>query len=205
MSHSKLEQKPDFDAAYYRRYYLDPKTRAQSPASARRLAAFVAAYVRYLELPVRRVLDVGCGMGRILNGLQKQFPSARCHGVEYSAYLCRKYGWVQASVADYQSRAPYDLVICNDVLPSLDDRTCAAAIDNLAQLCRGALFLGVLSAEDWEICDQDRTDPAVHLRPAAWYRRRLQRHFLNIGGGFWLKPASGIDVWHLDRLGPAPR
>jgi 2-polyprenyl-3-methyl-5-hydroxy-6-metoxy-1,4-benzoquinol methylase len=133
---------PDFDAVYYHRFYIDPETRAQSPASARRQADFIAAYARYLELPVRRILDVGCGIGRILHRLQTQYPSARCDGIEYSNYLCQKYGWTEASVVDYRSRAPYDLVICNDVLPSLDDRSCRAAISNLAELCRGALFLG---------------------------------------------------------------
>ncbi len=79
-----------FDKAYYDRFYRNPKTRAATPASARKQAAFIANYLRYLDVPVRRILDVGCGLGATLRALQTEFPKARCVGVEYSDYLCDK-------------------------------------------------------------------------------------------------------------------
>jgi len=189
---------PRFDARYYRRFYLDPSTRAQSPASAGRKAAFVKAYLAHLGLPVRRILDIGCGLGWTLRALGRQFPGARITGVEWSEHLCRKHGWQHGSVVDWSSRTPYDLVVCDDVLPSLDDSACAAAIDNLAALSRGALFVGILTAEDWDRCDRRRTDRDVHLRPARWYRRRLDRHFVAVGGGLYLRKPVAVTLWALE-------
>jgi len=189
-----------FDKAYYDRYYRDPATRAVTPAAARRQAAFVAAYLKYLELPVRRILDVGCGVGTLLRALGKEFPHARLQGVEVSDYLCRRYGWQPGSVIDYPTSTAFDLVVCHDVLAYLDKIDCRRAIDNLARLSRGALLLGVLTADDADLYDPARTDPSQHLRPAAWYRRRLGRHFVNVGGGVHLKRDAEAVVWTLDRL-----
>lgn len=190
---------PEFDQAYYRRFYHDPATRAASPAYARRQAEFIAASARYLELPVKRVIDVGCGVGRVLKGLGRAFPKATLRGVEYSDYLCTRYGWQQGSVVTYQDK-PFDLVVCNDVLAYLDDKQCNRAIDNLAALCKGMMFLGVITQEDLPVLDEERTDPDQYLRKRAWYRRRLRRHFTNIGGGLYLKKPAAVPVWALDQL-----
>lgn len=188
-----------FDKRYYDRFYRDPATRAVTPAGSRRQAAFIAAYLRHLELPVRRILDVGCGVGTTLRALGREFPRATLHGVELSEYLCQRYGWIQGSVTDLRASTPYDLVVCNDVLAYLDDRDCSRAIDNLAGLCRGAVCLGILTADDAELYDPRRTDPHQHRRPAAWYRRRLARHFVNVGGGLHLHRDADVVVWTLDR------
>ena len=190
-----------FDKTYYDRFYRNPKTRAADARTAARRAAFIAAYLKHLEIPVKRILDVGCGLGHTLNYLGEAYPRARLTGVEYSDYLCSKYGWTQGSAVDYQSRWPFDLVICNDVLAYLDDQTAAAAINNLSTLTRSALFFGVLTREDWEaLADQDRTDPSQQLRSTRWYRNRLHNHFVNVGGGVWLKKPLAFPVWHLDRV-----
>lgn len=191
----------NFDKAYYDRFYRNPQTRAVTPGSARRQAGFIAAYLKYLEIPVTRILDVGCGVGTTLRALGKAFPRAHVHGVEYSEYLCDRYGWESGSVTSYQAKRPYDLVVCNDVLAYLEDADCARALGNLAELSRGAAFLGILSREDAGLYDPQRTDPQQRLRPAAWYRRRLSRHFVSVGGGLYLKNPPAVTVWHLDRLG----
>jgi 2-polyprenyl-3-methyl-5-hydroxy-6-metoxy-1,4-benzoquinol methylase len=187
-----------FDAQYYRRFYRNPRTRATTPHSVRRQAAFIAAYLRHLELPVRRVLDIGCGLGWMLAALEHEFPKASTTGVEYSEYVCLQHGWTQGSVTDYRSRTPFDLVVCNDVLPSLDNEACRAAIANLGRLCRGALYLGVLTAEDRKRCDPARTDLDVHVRSAAWYRKQLAKRFVAVGGGLFLKQPLEVTVWALE-------
>lgn len=187
-----------FDAAYYRRFYEDPQTRAGTVASARRQAAFIAAYLKYMELPVRSIVDLGCGMGRLLRALGRAFPRARCVGVEYSEYLCQKYGWEHSSVQDYQAAEPFDLVVCDDVLSYLDEDQCSAALTNIAQLCQGAAFLGLITAEDREVADFDRTDPDQHLRPASWYRRRAGRWFQSAGGGLYLRKPLVVPMWTMD-------
>lgn len=189
-----------FDKAYYDRYYRDPRTRAITPAAARRQAEFMAAYLRHLEIPVRRILDVGCGVGTVLRALERQYPRATAQGVEISDYLCDRYGWTQGSVVDFTAATPFDLVVCNDVLAYLNDADCARALGNLATLCRGAAFLGILTRDDAGQFDPGRTDPRQHLRPARWYRQRLGRHFMNVGGGLHLRRPPDVVVWAMDRL-----
>ena len=188
-----------FDKTYYDRFYRDPATRAVTPAASRRQAEFVAAYLKHLELPVRRILDIGCGVGTTLRALGRRFPQARLEGVEVSDYLCERYGWSHGSVVDYHAGPPFDLVVCNDVLAYLDDADCGRAIDNLARLSRGAVCLGILTADDADLYDRTRTDRRQQLRPAAWYRRRLGRHFVSVGGGLYLKRDVDVVVWTLDR------
>ncbi len=153
--------------------------------------------MRYHDIPVTRILDLGCGLGRVLGALQTEFPKAICHGVEYSNYLCEKYGFIEGSAVDYQAPA-YDLVVCNDVLSYLSDEQCALALANIARLTKQAAFLGILTQEDRHMCDMARTDPKQHLRSAAWYRRRLSKRFLNIGSGLHLKKPVDVAIWSLD-------
>ncbi len=188
----------NFDQAYYERFYVNPETRAASPAEQQRQARFIAAYLKYLELRVERIADIGCGLGHLLKALGKAFPHAQCDGVEISAYLCREYGWEEASVAEYEAD-PYDLVICTDVLGYLDNETCDAALSNLARLADGALYLSVLTEDDMVICDREHTDLNQTLRSRAWYLKRLEPHFVNVGGGLFLKRPLQVAVWHLER------
>ena len=188
-----------FDKAYYDRFYRDPTTRCASVQDARVQADFLAGYLRYLEVPVHEIVDIGCGLGRLLGALGKHFRRARAAGVEGSEYLCRAYGWQRATLPDYAPPHAFDLVICQDVLAYLDAIDAAAAIGTLGRVTRKALFFGALTTEDLALCDEARTDTNVYLRPAAWYRRRLGREFEPVGGGLWLKKPVNAVIWTLDR------
>ncbi|MGE0624497.1 MAG: trans-aconitate 2-methyltransferase [Pseudomonadales bacterium] len=188
-----------FDKAYYDRYYRNPRTRATTPAAVKRQAAFIAAYLRHLEVPVRSVLDVGCGTGNLLRALGRAFPGVKTHGIEYSDYLCSRYGWEPGSVVDLDTDRRADLVICNDVLGYLDDRACAKALANLSAVTGSALYLGALTREDLGLCDPERTDGTQIARPLRWYRRRLEPSFLPVGGGLFLRKPLNVTVWHLER------
>ena len=150
---------------------------------------------------VKRVLDVGCGLGHLRTAVRESFPRARYVGLEASEYLCRRYRWVHASVAEYVPKAPFDLVICHDVLQYLeDDRAAARALRNLGTLCRGALYFSVLTAEDWRRnADRSRTDSGVRLRPTAWYQSRLLRLFKPVGGGLLVRRGYEPLLWELER------
>lgn len=188
-----------FDAEFFRRYYGDPETRVADEDDAERIAGLIGGIVRYMELPVRSILDAGCGIGMLRGPLLRHFPGARYEGLEYSTYLCQEHGWIQGSVADHVSPAPYDLVVCHDVLQYLDDRSAARAVANLARLCRGALYLSVLTQRDWRhAADQSRTDESVHRRSGEWYRRRLRRGFRHVGGGVHVRRGLEPILWELE-------
>lgn len=189
-----------FDRAYYERFYGHPRTRASDAREVAVLGDFVCAYLRYLEQPVRRVLDIGCGLGFWQDAIRRHYPRARYTGVEISEYLCERLGWIHGSVVDFSARVPFDLVICNDVLQYLPHAEASAAIDNLARLSRGVLYFNLLTREDWEQnCDRERTNGEVHLRSAAWYRRRLRRRFVAVGGGLFVRRGSPIVLWELEK------
>ncbi|MBX3703655.1 MAG: class I SAM-dependent methyltransferase [Steroidobacteraceae bacterium] len=189
-----------FDARFYQRYYVDPTTRVASRDDAIRLGRFVCAYTAYLGFTVRRVLDAGCGLGHMRRPVREYFPQARYVGLETSEYLCRRHGWTRGSIADYAPKQPFDLVLCHDVLQYLEDREAVRALANLARLSRGALYFSVLTQEDWRRnADRARTDSGVRLRPAAWYKSRLARHFRPLGGGMLVRRGFQPLLWELER------
>ncbi len=191
-----------FGSDYYRRFYLTPATRAMSRAETEQRGKLIAAAVKQLDLPVRRILDAGCGLGWFRSPLLRAFPGATYMGVEFSDYLCATHGWTQGSVVDYRSRSPFDLVICCDVLQYLDDRSAAKAIVNLARLSRGAVYLHVPTEEDFkERMDPSGTDQNVHLRSGAWYRRCLDKHFVHVGFGLLVKRDVPLAQWELEQTG----
>jgi len=189
-----------FDEAYYQRFYFDQKTKVVDPQHVERLGAFVCAYLRYLRVPVRRVLDVGCGIGLWRDIVANHFPDASFHGVEFSEYLCKRYGWERGSVVDYRARQPFDLVICQGVLAYLNPTDLNRALLNLGALCQGALYVEAVAREDYErdVVDEDITDPRIFRHRAQAYRRGLSRHFLEMGGGLWLSRQAEVPVFALE-------
>ena len=192
-----------FDAAYYERFYFDKKTSVVDPAHMDRLGAFVAAYVQYLRVPVRRVLDVGCGIGLWQGLIARHFPDAAYQGVELSAYLCERFGWQQASVVDYAASEPFDLVICQGVLPYLSPPDLQRALRNLGRLTRGALYLEAVAREDYErdVIDEELTDARLFRHRAELYRRGLRPNFHELGGGLWLSRQAEVPLFELEHLG----
>jgi hypothetical protein len=73
------------------------------------------------------------------------------------------------------------------------------AIANLGRLSRVAVYFSALTIEDWRRnCDRSRTDRAVNMRPAAWYRARLQRNFHYYGLGVWIRKTQATVRWALE-------
>jgi SAM-dependent methyltransferase len=177
-----------FDAGYYDKWYSDDdEDRADI---AERAVRFVLSYIDYMDSSIATLLDLGCGTGLWKAALAKQAKHVRYTGVEYSAYLCEKYGWQRGSAVDYAPRRSFDLVVCQGVLQYLPDAECERAIANLARLSRRFMYLEVLTAGDAaEVCCPEGTDFEVHVRDARWYARRLKEHFMNLGGGLYAKPA----------------
>jgi SAM-dependent methyltransferase len=156
----------------------------------------------HIGLPVRRILDAGCGTGAMRRTLLRHLPRSIYVGLETSEYLCQRYGWEHGLVETYRATVPFDLIVCYDVLQYLDDRRAGAAIANLTRLCVGVLYCTVLTRQDWlRNCDRKRTDANVHLRTGEWYRARLRRGFREIGAGFWLARRAPLAIWELETTG----
>jgi SAM-dependent methyltransferase len=188
-----------FDRDYYQRFYFNPRTAVTSRAEMSARARLIAGCLSYVGLPVSRILDAGCGVGLLRAPLKRALRRADYVGLECSAYLCQRYGWLLGSIETYRSRERFDLVICYDVLQYLPAMRARRAIANLARLCRGALYFGALTLEDWrENCDQRRTHRIEGLRRGAWYRRELARAFRPLGCGLWLKRELPLTLWNLD-------
>jgi len=189
-----------FDEAYYQRFYFNKKTSVVDPEHVERLGTFVCSYLQYLRVPVLRVLDVGCGIGLWRAVIAKHFPHASYHGVEYSEYLCGRFGWERGSVLDYRAKAPFDLVICQGVLPYLSAADAKLAMRNLGQLSQGALYVEAITREDWEqdIVDETITDPRMFQHPAKLYRTGLAEGFTELGGGVWLSRQAELPVFALE-------
>jgi SAM-dependent methyltransferase len=188
-----------FGPEYYRRYYYDARTAVATRAETRARARLIAALVAHADLPVRRILDAGCGTGVLRRELKRLLPRADYIALEASAYLCRRYGWRHGRIESYRPRGRFDLVICYDVLQYLGDAQAARALANFARVCRGVLYFSALTRGDLERnCDPERTDADVHLRSAAWYRVRLRRHFREAGLGFWLRRGAPLTLWELE-------
>jgi SAM-dependent methyltransferase len=188
-----------FDRAYYQRYYFDARTAVAGRSEMRARARLIAAFLAHGGFPVRRILDAGCGTGMLRAALVRLLPRAHYVALESSEYLCTRYGWLYGDIEEYRPRAPFDLVICYDVLQYLPGAAARRALANFGRLCRGVLYFTALTRYDYEQnCDQSRTDAAVHLRSAHWYRTQLRRQFREAGMGFWLRRGAPLTLWELE-------
>lgn len=191
--------KLQFNSAYYRKFYFNSASRVTTAAEMATRAQLVAAALRHACIPVRSILDAGCGIGLLKKPFAKALPRARYHGLESSDYLCKRYAWIRGSVVTYQPRTPSDLVVCYDVLQYLTNPEALSAISNLAKLTRSALYFSALTCDDWRMyCDQLRTDRAVHLRTKVWYWRHLKKHFSYLGFGIWVRKNITPILWDLE-------
>jgi trans-aconitate methyltransferase len=191
-----------FDAIFYERFYLSRRTRVTTREEMAQRGAAVAALARHLDIPVKRILDAGCGLGLMCAALLKAFPDATYTGLEVSEHLCQRYGWKHASLASYRPRSRFDLIVCYDVLQYLTDRDAARALANLGRLSRGALYFHAPTHEDWrDNADRSASDHDISLREADWYRERLARHFHYVGFGLHIRRGVAFAQWELERTG----
>lgn len=107
-----------------------------------------------------RVLDFGCGWGRLLRLLLKEVPADRLHGVDpmpESIALCREHGLpCQLALSDYLPRelpfaGPFDLIYAFSVFTHLSERTARLALATLRTVIAadGLLCLTIRPVEYW--------------------------------------------------------
>src|ERR1700676_5554780 len=109
LDHATSRNATSFDPAYFRKFYTNPATRVITPGEMRVRARLIAAILAQAGIPVRSIIDVGCGIGLLRKPFAEVLPKARYLGLEASDYLCARYGWTKGSVVDYSPRKPSDL------------------------------------------------------------------------------------------------
>lgn len=188
-----------FDEQYYERFYLDPSTRVYDQRRHAKLVAGVVSLIEWFGTDLEQVLDVGAGLGWWGAWLKKNRGTTRVVSTELEPAICRKYGHVQADISRWRLPEQFDLVVCQGVLPYLADDAAARAIDNLAAMCRGFLYLEAITKEDLaHNVDTSRTDLRVHPRTAAWYRRALKPHFREVGAGLYAARSADVPFYALE-------
>ncbi len=188
-----------FDASYYERFYGSSRTRVHSAAEVARLCTAVVAFLEWWQHPITTVLDVGAGVGLWRDWFAKRRPSVAYRTTEYSPHACREYGHEPRDITKWRAKEKFDLVVCQGVLPYVDDAGASKAIENLAAMTGGFLYLEAITKRDLrEVCDAGRTDVKVYERTGSWYRTRLLEHYIEVGCGLWCKRDAGVLFYELE-------
>jgi hypothetical protein len=173
-----------FDARYFRRYYESRRSRVYGAEQVACLAQGVAGFVGWFGGEIEAILDVGAGIGLWKNWFATHRPEVKYVSIDVSDYACATYGHERRDITRWRSKRRFDLVVCQGVLPYLDDGACEKAIGNMAAMCRGFLYVEAITSRDMQdVCDRNRTDVHVESRPATFYRRLLAQHFEPLGCG----------------------
>lgn len=189
-----------FDAAYYGRYYESARTRVHGPEEIARLCLAVTSLIDWWGHPLRRVLDVGAGAGLWRDWFREHRPEVAYRSTEVSRYACERYGHELRDITKWRARESFDLIVCQGVLPYLDAEGVSRAIDNLAAMTRGFLYLEAITKRDLrEVCDDVKTDVKVHAHTAAFYRARLHAHYTEVGCGLFCKKGAPVLFYELEK------
>jgi 2-polyprenyl-3-methyl-5-hydroxy-6-metoxy-1,4-benzoquinol methylase len=191
---------PRFDAAYYRRYYESRRSRVYGREHIDKLARGVTGMIEWFGGEIERVLDVGAGTGLWREWFAEHMPGTRYRSIDVSEYACEHYGHERRDISAWRARERFDVVVCQGVLPYLDDEACGKAIANMAAMCRGFLYLEAITARDIrEVCDRSKTDTSVRARPATFYRRLLASRFEPLGCGLFHVRGGDKVFYELER------
>ena len=119
--------KERFGRDYYQRFYRNARSSVTSQAEMTARANLIAAYVKHIDCPVGSVLDAGCGLGLMRTALLRALPGATYVGLEYSEYLCQKYGWMAASQIIGRASLliwSFATTYCNILMTNLQRKRC---------------------------------------------------------------------------------
>jgi SAM-dependent methyltransferase len=183
-----------YDGAYFRTWYRDPKKRLVRRAEVARKAAMAVSVAEHLiGRKVASVLDVGCGEGAWFPLLRALRPRLRYLGLDTSDYAVRRFGrsrnvrrgsWGQLS--ELRFGAPFDLVVCSDVLHYVKTSEVVQGLEVLPELVAGVAYLDFLSADDDLETGIEGDLVGFRMRRASWYRRKFREAGLvECGLGFW--------------------
>ena len=191
-----------FGQDYYQQFYHQRRNPVHTALQVARLAQGVDSLCSWWGVDISSVLDVGAGPGYWRDWYVENRPGVRVLSTDFSEYACERYGHQRRDISKWKPGRPFDLVVCHSVLQYLTDRQAASAIRNLASATREVLFLEVPTLADIEsVLDSGATDFEFHARPQEWYRRRLERHFIQAGAGMWIRKGGRVLLYELEGAG----
>lgn len=195
-----------FDRAYYDKHYESSATRVHGAKEIAALASGVVGMMKWYGAPLRNVLDVGAGPGLWRDWFREELPKTRYRSVEYSAYACERYGHELGNLVTLKSDEVYDLVVCQGVLPYVNDDDLPKAMAKLAKLTAGFLYLECVTTRDLRtVCDRDLTDTNIHSRAGSVYRAYLDKHFIPVGAGLFYAKKGPCVFYELETPGLASK
>lgn len=170
-----------YDRAYFDHWYRRQGIGSRTEVS--RSARFVLAATEHLLMrPVRRALDVGCGEGAWRAPLLAARPGLRYLGVDPSEYAVARYGRtrniVRGGIGDLSRlrlRGRFDLVICSDVLPYVDDNAISDGLAWITSHLDGCAYMHAMTTNDAFIGDREH----FHDREPADYLTMFADHGLH--------------------------
>ena len=190
-----------FDEAYYQRFYFD-KRPAWWTLSTWSAWAFVCSYLKYLRVPVRRVLDVGCGIGLWKGIVERHFPAPATRA--WSSALPVRALWLAAGFGGRLRRQR--AVRLGDLpgraaLPEPGRPESRAAQPGPPPKARCMWRPLRARTTSRDIIDEDLTDNRVFRHRAELYRRGLREGFVELGGGVWLSRQAEVPMFALEHVG----
>jgi hypothetical protein len=189
-----------FDQRYFRRFYESRHSQVYGREQIEHLARGVTGFIRWFGCEIERVLDVGAGVGLWRDWFRSNMPEVEYRSIDVSEYACREYGHERKDISRWRAKSKFDLVICQGVLPYLDDPACSKAIANMGAMCRAFLYVEAITGRDLrEICDRSKTDVRVLARPARFYRQALAPHFEPLGCGIYHVRGGDSMFYELER------
>jgi SAM-dependent methyltransferase len=194
-------------AKQYNRVYFDRWYREQgfgSRAVLERKVHYAVASCEYLiGRPIRSVLDVGCGEGAWQPMLRKLRPRASYLGIDPSHYVVQRFGARRnlrlGSVKDLDALdlgAPFDLIVCIDVLAYVDNADARSGIRSIGRLLGGVALVELFTSAD----DFEGDLESYHRRMPSTYERWFRDADLHrIGPNLFVGTALGSTFSHFER------
>jgi SAM-dependent methyltransferase len=193
-----VSRRDRFDESYYARFYGDDPVHTAELVG--HLASAVHSLATWWGVPVTSVLDIGAGPGYWRDWYAHNQSHVRYDSVDVSEHACRTYGHQRRDITTWRPPRRYDLIVCHGVLHYLDADGAEAAISNIAAAAKGLVYIEAPTTADLrDVVDTETTDMDVTRRSGAWYRKRLDPHFVQIGAGLWLSRRSPLPLYELER------
>lgn len=200
-----------FDRDYYRRFYLDPDTAVTTLDEVELRAAAVYYTARAFDVPIRRVLDIGGGIGlwgSALKRLDRAIHYTLLEPSEDAIRIAKEErpsdidGIVPEGILGWAGdERGYDLVLCAGVVQYIEERDIKKALRVIASHTRYVLFFETFTEEDVTERRIDKRSDSGYARPASAYLSAFEKHGLvHLGASLFVREKTiPVVPWELDR------